>query len=48
MTFITSTVINTQANFHLLSKLRTFTPFAMDGIFGKVNINALLLQTVLH
>ena len=31
-------------NFPLQNKLATFTPFAMDGIVGKVNINALLLD----
>ena len=32
----------------LFTKQATFTPFAMDGIVGKVNNNVLLLQTVLY
>ena len=30
------------------TKQATFTPFDMDGIVGKVNINVLLIQTVLY
>ena len=42
-----SITYNQHMNFLPFTKQATFTPFAMDGIVGKVNINALLLQTVL-
>ena len=45
MGFITC---NQRMDFLSFTKQATFTPFAMDGIVGKVNINALLLQTVLY
>ena len=45
MGFITC---NQRTDFLSFTKQATFTPFAMDGIVGKVNINALLLQTVLY
>ena len=45
MGFITC---NQHIDFLSFTKQATFTPFAMDGIVGKVNINALLLQTVLY
>ena len=41
MGFITC---NQRTDFLSLTKQATFTPFAMDSIIGKVNINALLLQ----
>ena len=45
MGFITC---NQRTNFLSFTEQTTFTPFAMDGIVGKVNINVLLLQTVLY
>ena len=35
-------------DFLSLTKQATYIPFATDSIVGKVNINALLLQTVLY
>ena len=45
MAFITG---NQCTDFLSFTKQATYTPFAMDSIVGKVNINALLLQTVLY
>ena len=45
MAFITC---NQRTDLLLFTKQATFTPFAMDSKIGKVNINVLLLQTVLH
>ena len=45
MAFITG---NQRNDFLSLTKQATYTPFATDGIVGKVNINMLLLQTVLY
>ena len=45
MEFITC---NQRKDFVAFTKQATFTPFALDGIVGKVNINALLLQTVMY
>ena len=45
MGFITC---NQRTDFLAFTKQATFTPFAMNGIIGKVNINAVLLQTVLY
>ena len=46
MVFITCNRCTYRLTF--IYKQATFTPFAMHGIVGKVNINALLLQTVLY
>ena len=45
MGFITC---NQHIDFLSFTKQATFTPLAMDGIVSKVNINALLLQTVVY
>ena len=45
MAFLTC---NQYTNFLSFTKQATFTPFAMDGMVGKVNINTVLLQTVLY
>ena len=37
------TTVNQHTGLDLFTKQATFTPLAMDGIVGKVNINALLL-----
>ena len=42
-----SITYNQHMDFLSFTKQATFTPFVMDGIVGKVNINALLLQTML-
>ena len=41
-------MIYAQAYFCLLNKLTTFIPFAMYGIVGKVNNNALLVRSMLY
>ena len=41
-------ICNQCMDFLSFTKQATFTPFVMDGIVGNVNINALLLQTVLY
>ena len=45
MAFIT---LNECMSLLSFTKQAIFTPFAINGIVGKVNINALLLQTVLN
>ena len=45
MEFITG---NQRTDFLSFTKQATYTPFATDSIVCKVNINALLLQTVLY
>ena len=45
MEFITC---NQHMGLILFTKQATYIPFAIDSIVGKVNINALLLQTVLY
>ena len=45
MVFITC---NHRAALLLFTKQTTLTPFAMHGIVGKVNNNALLVQTTLY
>ena len=45
MGFITG---NQYMDFLSFTKQTTYTPFAMDGVVSKVNINALLLQTILY
>ena len=45
MVFITC---NQYTGLLVFTKQATFTPFAMHGIVGKVKMNALLVQTVLH
>ena len=45
MVFITC---NQHTGLLLFTKQATYTPFAMHGIVGKVNNNALLVQTVLY
>ena len=42
------TTCNHRTDLLSFTKHTTFTPFVMDGIVSKVNINALLLQTVLY
>ena len=39
---------NQRTDFLSFKKQATYTPFAMDGIVGKVSISALLLQTILY
>ena len=45
MVFITC---NQRTGLLLFTKQATFTPFAMHSIVSEVNINVLLLQTVLY
>ena len=45
MAFITG---NQHMDFLSFTKQATYTPFAMDGVVGKISINALLLQTILY
>ena len=39
---------NQHKDFLSFTKQATYTPFAMDDIVSKVNINAQLLQTMLY
>ena len=39
---------NQRTDFLSFTKQAIYTPFATDGVVGKVNINALLLQTALY
>ena len=45
MAFITG---NQRTDFLSFTKQATYTPFAMDSIVSKVNINVLLSQTILY